>query len=408
MLLASIRNVPHDSACRLRCGNKAQDAICQPSTIVTLATFIRANVEAILIEWESFARALPLGGSMDIADLRDHAKAMLVVIADDLDRPQTSLEQADKARGLSDAAARLVPTAAQEHGAGRAESGFTIAAMVAEFRALRASVTRLWTTQRQHATAADLQDLIRFNEAIDQAIAESIGTYANEVAQSKERFLAILGHDLRTPIGAVVTSTRFILDTGALAEPSLTLVRRMEKTARRMNRLVTDLLEFTRTRFGGSIPISVAPMDAARMAEEIAAEVCSSYEGTVVNVKAHGETTGTWDCERLTQAVMNLVNNAVHHGASGRPIDIVVTGAGDDVLIAVRNEGRPIPPQQIEGIFTAMKGLDLPTSKDRRHLGLGLYIVDKIVHAHGGSIDVQSGESGTMFTVRVPRSKPPR
>lgn len=377
----------------------------QSATQESLPDFIRTNVEEILVEWESFARELPEGADMDIGALRDHAKGMLAVIADDLEQPQTHRQQADKARGLSDAGSRLALTAAQEHGAGRAESGFTIAAMVAEFRALRASVTRLWTAYRRQATAADLQDLIRFNEAIDQAIAESIGTYANEVAQSKERFLAILGHDLRTPIGSMITSTRFILDTGAIPEPSLTLIRRMEKTARRMNRLVTDLLEFTRTRFGDSIPIVVGPMDAAQMAEDIAAEVSASYEGTNVRVEASGDTTGVWDCERLTQAVMNLVNNAVHHGTPGAPIDIVVAGTSAEITIAVRNQGPSIPASQVDRLFDGMKDRGSFTGKDRRHLGLGLYIVDKVVREHGGSIAVVSSASGTEFTIHLPRSR---
>jgi signal transduction histidine kinase len=379
----------------------------QSPTTVTLPDFIRANVEPILVEWETFARGLPLGDSMDIASLRDHAKEMLAVIAKDLEQPQTNRQQADKAQGLSDAGARRAPTAAQEHGAGRAESGFTIEAMVAEFRALRASVTRLWTARQGKATASDLEDLIRFNEAIDQAIAESIRTYANEVAKSKERFLAILGHDLRTPIGAIVTSTRFMLDTANLAEPNLTLVRRMEKTARRMNRLVTDLLEFTRTRFGDSIPITPSPVDATDLAQEIAAEVRSSYEGTILNVRSEGDTRGAWDGERLTQAIMNLVNNAVHHGTAGAPIDILVSGGPREVTISVRNHGMPIPAAQMDRIFDAMKELQSPSGKDRRHLGLGLYIVDKIIRAHGGSVQIDSGPETTVFSARLPREAAP-
>jgi len=166
------------------------------------------------------------------------------------DLPQTRKQQVDKAAGLSDAGVRRSPTAAQAHGAGRAESGFTVEQMVSEFRVLRASVIHLWTRTRHQAGADDLQDMIRFNEAIDQAIAESITTDAREVRQSKDRFLAILAHDLRTPIGAMVTSTQFLLDTGELPEAHRVLVSRMKSTARRMNRLVADLLEFTRTRFG--------------------------------------------------------------------------------------------------------------------------------------------------------------
>jgi signal transduction histidine kinase len=370
-----------------------------------LADFIRDHTEAILAEWESFARGLPLGDSMDIAALRDHAKEMLGVIAADLSAPQTPEQQSDKAQGLSDAGARRSPTAAQAHGAGRAEHGFSVEDMVAEFRALRASVVRLWSRTREYAGLTDPQDMIRFNEAIDQAIAESIATYTREVRQSKDRFLAILGHDLRTPIGAMVTTTRFILDTGELPEAQRTLVSRMEATARRMNRLVADLLEFTRTRFGDAMPIVTADMDADSMLEDAASEVRAAYPSSVVTVRTSGDTRGCWDRERLTQALINLMSNAVHHGRAGAPIEVEADGSGQDVLISVHNQGPAIGAEQIARMFDGMKGLGAPRADgDRRHLGLGLYIVDKIVAAPAGTVTAESSpEHGTRFTVCLPR-----
>ena len=372
--------------------------------MATLPDFIRDNTEQIIAEWETFARGLPLGDSMDIEALRDHAKEMLGVIAADLGRRRRDSNSTDKAQGRSDAGARKAPTAAQAHGSGRAESGFTVDQMVSEFRALRASVIHLWTLTQQHAAATDLQDMIRFNEAIDQAIAESITTYTREVRESKDRFLAILGHDLRTPIGAIVTSTRFILDTGDLSDSHRMLISRMESTARRMNRLVADLLEFTRTRFGDAIPIVAADMDAARMIEDVASEVRASSPTSVITVRSTGDTRGHWDCERLTQAIINLVSNGVHHGTKGAPIEIEADGSTDELRISVRNQGPPIAADQIEGLFEGMKALGVPQGHDRRHLGLGLFIVDKIVRAHRGSIDVQSStERGTVFTMHLPR-----
>jgi signal transduction histidine kinase len=246
-----------------------------------LSTFIRQNIEPILAEWETFARALPPGDTMDISALRDHAKDMLGVIARDLDVPQTAQEQSDKSKGASDADDSAVATAAQEHGAGRAESGFSVGQMVAEFRALRASVMRLWSHTPQEVRTTDLEDMTRFNEAIDQAIAESITRYTQEIGQSKERFLAILGHDLRNPVGAIVTSTRFMLETNeqshALPEPYLSLVGGIARSARRMNQMVADLLEFARVSFGDAIPIQRAPMDVAALARDAVAEVRASY-----------------------------------------------------------------------------------------------------------------------------------
>jgi signal transduction histidine kinase len=331
---------------------------------------------------------------------------MLRVVADDLSEPQTGSQQSEKSRGQSDAGQRLAPTAAQAHGAGRAESGFTIEQMVSEFRALRASVIRLWTVREQQASPSDLQDMIRFNEAVDQAIAESITTYTRDVRESKDRFLAILGHDLRTPIGAMVMSTKFMLDVGGLSETQLILMTRMEATARRMNRLVADLLEFTRTRFGDAIPIEAIDMDVAQMVQDVASEVRASYPASVIEVQSSGELKGCWDCERLTQALTNLVSNAVQHGAEGAPVEIDARGSQKEVVISVRNQGTPMTPEQIEHVFERMKAFGAPEGHDRRHLGLGLYIVDKIVRAHQGSIEVDSSaEKGTMFTICLPRER---
>jgi signal transduction histidine kinase len=369
-----------------------------------LAEFIRANVEPILAEWETFARAIPTTTEMNIAALRDHAKDMLAVIAEDLEQPQTAREQQEKARGESDADGGDGRTAAQEHGAGRAESGFTVEQMVSEFRALRASVVHLWSRDRDQATANDLRDLTRFNEAIDQAISESITTYVGEVRLSKERFLAILAHDLRTPLSAIITSTGFMLEEGNLAEQNKTLVSRVRSSARRMNRLVADLLEFTRTRFGDTLPAARVEMDMAEMVNEVATEVRASHPDADIVVRTSGDLRGHWDADRLAQAITNLVANAAQHGDLAAPIH--VTAVGEDaaeVRVVVQNRGSVIPPETLAGIFEPMKEGG-GNARDRRHLGLGLYIAHKIVVAHGGAIEAQSSAAeGTSFTVRLPR-----
>jgi signal transduction histidine kinase len=376
-----------------------------------LSTFIRENIEPILVEWEAFARALPPGDAMDISALRDHAKDILGVIARDLDLPQTAQEQSDKAKGESDADNSAIATAAQEHGAGRAESGFTVGQMMAEFRALRASVMRLWSQDERVVRTTDLQDMMRFNEAIDQAIAESITRYTHEIGQSKERFLAILGHDLRNPVGAIVTSTRFMLETNeqshALPEPYLSLIDGISRSARRMSQMVADLLEFARVSFGDAIPIQRIPMDVGALVRDAVAEVRASYPDRDIRDEATGDLHGQWDFDRLFQALINLLGNAVQHGAAGAPIHVKAEGTPDAVCVSVRNQGPAIDEQTRARLFEGMNGAASSGERDRRHLGLGLYIVDKIVAAHGGTIDVQSSaEHGTVFTVRLPRATP--
>lgn len=380
-----------------------------PAALPRLADFIRSYTEQILLEWESFARAMPIAASMDLAALRDHAKAMLVVIAADLETPQTPGEEAAKAKGHSDAGSAGATTAAQEHGAGRADRGFSVEQMVAEFRALRASVIRLWMEKADRVSATDLRDLTRFNEAIDQAVAESILQYTSDVDESKERFLAILGHDLKNPIGSIMGAAQFMVENAQekrdLPEPYLTLVTRAEITARRMNKLVDDLLDFARTSFGDAIPIARAAADAGTILREVEAEVKAVHPARNITVDTDGDLRGNWDHARLTQALTNLVSNAIQHGASDGTVRIVARGHPAEVVISVANQGTPIPPEHIGQLFHPMKKSGRLRRVDDQHLGLGLYIVDKIVEAHGGSITVESNEStGTVFTIRLNRA----
>ncbi|HWK90313.1 MAG TPA: RsbRD N-terminal domain-containing protein, partial [Longimicrobium sp.] len=157
-------------------GVHAPDADVPPARRgMPLARFITQNREPILAEWDAFARTCtPASGGMDIVALRDHANEMLTVIAADLETPQGKREQSEKSKGKAPSGGGDESTAAEEHGAGRAESGFTIEQMVSEYRALRASVIRLWAKAQGQLTAVHLEDLTRFNEAIDQSLAESV------------------------------------------------------------------------------------------------------------------------------------------------------------------------------------------------------------------------------------------
>ncbi|HEU4723175.1 MAG TPA: sensor histidine kinase [Gemmatimonadaceae bacterium] len=376
-----------------------------------LADFIRANRESILVEWEAFARmCAPSSGTMDVAALRDHADLMLTAIAADLATPQGSRAQAAKSKGQAPTANTATPTAAEEHGAGRAESGFSVAQMVAEYRALRASVIRLWTQAHGALGADEVEDLTRFNEAIDQALAESIAQFEARVEQAKETFIAILGHDLRLPLGAIATSSAFVLDAGALDEPHRTLIVRIAASAKRTVEMVGELLDFTRSRLGGGIPVVRTDMDLGAVVREAAEEVRAAYPGHEIRVDIVGEQRGQWDAARLAQALGNLIGNAVQHGRDGAPVTVELRGESDkQVAVAVHNAGDVIPPDQLNGIFNPMKARQTPRNDDRGptgSLGLGLYIAERIVDAHGGRVAVESSESrGTTFTVYLPRQE---
>lgn len=372
-----------------------------------LADFIEKNCEPILTEWVAFAETCgPAAGVMDRAALRDHALQMLQVIVADLRTPQSAAQQSAKSKGTADTIDDGIETAAEVHGAGRAESGFTVGEMVAEYRALRASVIRLWTRAEGSLTADDLQDLMRFNEAIDQALAESITRYTLDVDHSKEMFLAILGHDLRSPLSAVTMASQFMLETGELAEPNLTMTTRILRSSKRMNQMVGDLLDFTRTRLGSGVPIVRREMDVAKDTALAIEETSAAFPGCVIRLETSGDTTGSWDAGRVTQVIANLLGNAVQHGSATTPILVSVKGEPKEVVLHVHNGGTPIPAADLAGIFSPLKRLrsaETPSGATSS-LGLGLYIVERIVTAHGGSIDVKSShDGGTSFTVHLPR-----
>jgi signal transduction histidine kinase len=371
-----------------------------------LSDFINSNRESILVEWEAFARTCkPASATMDIEALRDHADEMLTVIAADLATPQSSHEQTVKSKGAQLEDDSTSTTAAAEHGADRAGSGFTVEQMVSEYRALRASVVRLWMEAKGGAGPEDLEEMTRFNEAIDQALAESVFHYTQELENSKEMFLAILGHDLRTPLSAVFTSSRFMLDTEELKEPHLTLTSRIASSSTRMIGLVGDLLDFTRSRLGGGIPVVREQMSMGKVLHDVVDEVLAAHPDSVVKLETRNEQLGEWDPARISQALGNLIGNALEHGYDDGEVSVTLSGDEDGISIEVHNEGPAIPPDRLDGIFNPMKTREANAARrgPSSNLGLGLYIAERIVHAHDGRIDVESSDDGgTTFTVFLP------
>lgn len=373
-----------------------------------LSEFMLSHRDRILSEWVTFARScVTAPETMDLAELRDHASEMLDTIAADLKTPQTRLEQVDKSEGKSDAdtGSGGHDTAAQSHGAARAESGFSVEQMVSEYRALRASVTRLWIDATGELTRKDLDDLVRFNEAIDQALAESTARFTQDLEHSKEMFLAMLGHDLRTPLGAIIGSAHIMVNTKDLPEIALKRAFLILNSSQRMNALVGDLLDFTRSRLGRGIPIVRADMDIAKVCRQTVEEIAALHPQRVVNFDATGEVQGQWDRARMTQAFSNVISNAVQHGSDKTPINVVVRGGADDVDVTVQNRGPVIPTHELDKIFNPLHRIegDKPVAP-RENLGLGLYITERIVAAHGGTIGVDSSdENGTTFRIHLPR-----
>jgi signal transduction histidine kinase len=371
-----------------------------------LSDFITHMADRIVDEWEQFASTItPAADNLDRVALRDHAKAILLATARDMVKPQSASEQMAKARGEGPEKTPSLDEAGASHGELRHTVGFDLVQMTSEFRHLRACVIRLWVDSLDSPDMAYFQDLIRFNEAIDEALAESTAAYAEQVNRSRDIFLAILGHDLRAPLQAVSMSTELLMRKTTLEGDALTCANNIQRGARHMATMVNDLLELVRNRLGKSLPIDPAPTDLAVVAHEAIAQACAGNPECDPMLEVSGDLQGVWDAARLGQLLQNLIGNALQHGSSKGDVTVTLIGEPDTVCLTVHNHGTPIAPDAITTIFDPLvRSADEELGQPSTSLGLGLFIVKEVVDAHGGTIEVSSSEeAGTLFTVVLPR-----
>jgi signal transduction histidine kinase len=375
-----------------------------------IGEFIQQQVEPIVDEWVEFAQAkLPAAHGFTREELADHAKVLLLAIADDVGQSQGAQATLDKSQGNKPGNAPEV-TRSRANTQPSASSKASPSTRVSEFRALRASVIRRWCKQLTEPRHADLDELTRFGESMDQSLAESTSLYSRKVDDSRNLLLGVLGHDLRTPLGVVYMSTHYLLRTDTLTPSQTKAVVRIQTAAERMRGMVKDILDFTQTAFGVALPITPAPADFGAITRNIVAEIAALHPDATIELTCDGNMAGRWDASRVAQMLANLVANAVQHGATGEPVIVAVGGHDDAVHVRVSNMGPPIPPDARENLFSPLR--QAPTTEAERGagssgLGLGLYITKEIAVAHGGSVDVTSGEEGTTFRVCLPRTPPP-
>lgn len=377
-----------------------------------LSNFILANLETILQEWEDFAATLEPLADADKIELRDHAGAILNVVAADLDTSQALHESIAKSKGLGPQASS--DTAAELHAADRLAAGFSGEQVMAEYRALRSSVLRLWAGQVHTTTADDLRDMVRFNEAIDQAQTESMARYAKMLREAQNLFLAILGHDVRTPLGAISMGSQVLLQDRTLPSKALKVGLRIFNSSKRMDAIVRDLLDFSTSHLGDGIPVDPHTVDLAEICRCIVDEARTFHPDRHIAMSAEGELIGSWDGVRMAQAFSNLISNAIEHGTPDTVVSISLRGAPDEVICEVRNDAEPIPPAKLRTLFDPVKRFAIRPPSERvasgtHNLGLGLYVVKQIVTAHSGVISVTSSAAeGVVFSARLPRITPQR
>ena len=387
-----------------------------------LAEFIQANMEPILKEWEVFARSLLPGADMTVVALRDDAGSILRATARDMQNWQSLRQQASKSRGDGGAdtvASDSLDNASDLHGAERVGSGFHITDVVAEYRALRASVLRLWRESLPQPDANDIDDITRFDESLDQSLARGVASYSRRIDESRQMFLAILSHDLRNPLSTIRTAA-YLVTMDKADRATADAISMINRSTDEMMRLISDLIDFSSSGLGSAMPLHREPVDLHVLCGEVVDSFRTIHPGRTLSLHSEGDVDGVWDAGRIRQVVSNLLGNAIQHGSPDSPITLSLTpgrlpSAGATpgasmVVLSVHNNGAAIPPDLLPTLFDPLKRYASHESAAQRRpgsIGLGLYIAREIVEAKGGTVTVSSTEEhGTTFTVRLPRFLP--
>jgi len=362
-------------------------------------------METILEDWEAFAKSLgAITSRMTSQALRDHAQKMLLGIVADMRVEQSADEQEAKGKG---AGPERLQTAASKHGIGRHNDGFSLQQLTAEFRALRASVLRLWLPTIDQTDLTSVNEIIRFNEAIDEAVSDSVSMFTDKTDEARDVFLAMLGHDLRSPLHAIGLTTQYFEREEVETHRRIASAKRIRRGVASMSRMVNDLLEFSRMQLGGRMPIVRSSEDLVEVCQRAVGEARTAHPGCSFRLEAPDEALGEFDADRLEQLFGNLLNNAFQYRARGTRVTMTIELHEHEVVVSVHNFGAEIPLERQDSIFDPL--VQLPTQgrdvdRPRSSAGLGLFIARRIAEAHGGRLTVSSTASqGTTFFATLPR-----
>jgi two-component system, sensor histidine kinase and response regulator len=226
-------------------------------------------------------------------------------------------------------------------------------------------------------------------------------TDRTETLRVNEMFSALLAHDLRSPLSAILASAR-LLERRSGDQAALDAAARIVASGNRMARMIEDMLDLARARLGGGIPVKHVPADFRALVERVLREHQAAAPDRTMTASYQGKFDGNWDGERIAQVASNLIGNALKHGSPAAAVGVQLDGTAEDsVLLAVKNAGT-IPPDILAHLFDPFRGGRRESGRSDG-LGLGLYIVSQIVQAHGGVVDVKTGDGETAFYVRLPR-----
>lgn len=357
---------------------------------------LRRNRGRIISEWEDAvaeaAKRSPAGISLTGSLLRND-------LPDLLDALTAWLESGDAA------STQMTLGFPARHARQRVEHAYQLHQAIEELHLLRAVILRLMLAEETREVERELATVLaRLNAGLDRAITDAVEAFVDERDNIRERFVGVLGHDLRNPLDVILASANAMLLSGRLEPGFYPVVGRIARSAEQMNRMVHDLLDLSRGRLGGGLAIRRSRVQMGDVCHMAGDDFQLAYPGRTITVATEGDLWGEWDRDRVVQALGNLTTNAVKYGQD--PVAISARAEGADVVVSVSNAGPGISPERIPTLFEPFKVGSGPTG---RHggLGLGLFIVSEIMRAHGGRVDVESSdETGTTFTLRWPRSLP--
>jgi len=356
-----------------------------------VSAFLRSRGDAIIKTWLGrIRRDVDETKKLSRPALIDHLPEFLPALADWIDG-----DVIGSRRGFE----RL----ADGHALQRLGFGITLEALTEEYAVLREVI--LEHLLQLPTTDTIREQLVRFNIGMDRAVNDAVQRYARRRDEIRERFIGILGHDLRSPISAIAMAAEAIVRDEESAPRYLTLAARILRGTARMQEMVEQLLAFAQGHLGGGIPAEPVPGDMGDLARGAFDEVSTAFPDRDVQLVATGDLRGAWDPARVHQALINLIGNAINHGED--PVEVSVRADGDGFVITeVTNGGSPIPRDALATLFDPFRRAVDDARPRKAGLGLGLFIVNQIALAHGATIDVSSDGSGTRFTLRWPRTLP--
>ncbi len=250
-----------------------------------------------------------------------------------------------------------------------------------------------------------LAELVALNldKQLQLATSQAALDEERRTAELRERFIAVLGHDLRNPLASIQTSTWILRNRPEHADDVAGLI---EQSIGRIENLINDVLDFARGRLGSGLPIALQEdADLASTIKHVVQELITAQPSRQIVTDFGVRCPVTCDLARIGQLLSNLVSNALAHGYPDSPVFVRSAVVGGDLEISVSNQGTPIPASAMETLFEPF--VSITRDPGQRGLGLGLFIASAIALEHNGTLDVQSDELETRFTFRMPLTGTP-